>query len=450
MNITLPVAWLVSMVAAWSASAADPQLAHSFATETKLKGGFTHAGGLLYAAAEKGGDHGFGYIAAFDPSDGSLTPVHHFPKDTKVKGGFTRVGEWLFFMTEKGGPTTGFSFIGRFEPSIRVVTVVREFETDVKAKSGFAEASGLLWFATEKGGSGNGSIEKVALDTGTLTSVAPLSLELGIKVESLAASADGRTVFAGAREGGDSAELSGKGAGSLLAIDVVTGQIRKLVAFQAARHGTKLRGMTLAGEALWFIQEEGGDLQLNQAKGGGTVGKYNLQTGELTTVHVFDGGTTGLKPKAFAMAVSDFYFVTEGGGTAGLGVFCVLKGGGNPVVLAELDAATSTKPDQVMSMVGNRLYFATELGGANFLGGIVAFDLPSAPTSPTLSIASIADGKLRVHVQGTSEAPSLESSSGPSGPWEPIRATLSSDSGGWSVELEPTHPVRFLRAAAAR
>lgn len=233
----------------WSASASGPNLVHSFATETKLKGGFTPAGGLLYSAAEKGGEHGFGYIAAFDPSDGSLTPVHHFPRNTKVKGGFTLVGESLYFMTEKGGPTTGFSFIGRFAPSTRTLTLVRELSTDVKAKSGFAEAAGLLWFATEKGGSGNGSIESIASDTGMITSVTALSFELGFKVESLAASADGRTVFAGAREGGDVGELSGKGAGSLLAIDAASGQIRKLVAFQAGRHGAKLQGI----DARWRV-----------------------------------------------------------------------------------------------------------------------------------------------------------------------------------------------------
>jgi hypothetical protein len=92
--------------------------------------------------------------------------------------------------------------------------VIHEFEMDVKAKSGFVEAGGLLWFATEKGGSGNGSIETVAPNTGSVTSVAPLSLQLGIKVESLVASADGRLIYAGAREGGDAAELSGKGAGA--------------------------------------------------------------------------------------------------------------------------------------------------------------------------------------------------------------------------------------------
>lgn len=450
MNRTTPVGLLVSIVAAWSASASGPNLVHSFATETKLKGGFTPAGGLLYSAAEKGGDHGFGYIAAFDPSDGSLTPVYHFPKDTKVKGGFTRVGESLYFMTEKGGPTTGFSFIGRLAPSTRTLTVVREFETDVKAKSGFAEAGGLLWFATEKGGFGNGSIEKVTPDTGIITSVVPLSLEFGIKVESLAATADGRTVFAGAREGGDVGELSGKGAGSLLAIDTASGQIRKLVAFQAARHGAKLRGLTLVGEALWFIQEEGGDLQLNQGKGGGAVGRYHLTTGELTNVHVFDGGATGFKPKGFANAGGDFYFVTEGGGGGGLGVFGVLRGGGKPEVIGELDAATSTKPDNVMSLVGGRLYFATELGGANFLGGIVAYDVPTEQMPPALSISRAAEGKFVVRVEGGTTAPALESSSRPEGPWLPVGAALSPDSGNWVLELEANQAAHFLRAAAAR
>jgi hypothetical protein len=123
------------------------------------------------------------------------------------------------------GSTTGFSFIERFEPSTRTVAVVHEFDTDGKAKSGFVEANGLLWFATEKRGSGNGSIETVAPNTGSVRSVAPLSFELGIKVESLVASADGRIVYAVARKGGDAAELSRKGARSLLAIDVAKVQL---------------------------------------------------------------------------------------------------------------------------------------------------------------------------------------------------------------------------------
>lgn len=437
------------MLAGWNVGAAGLMTVHSFATETKLKGGFTAAGGFVYAAAEKGGDHGFGYIAVFDPASGILTPVHHFPKDSKVKGGFTRVDESLYFMTEKGGPTTGFSFIGRFDPSTQTVTVIHEFEMDVKAKSGFVEAGGLLWFATEKGGSGNGSIETVAPNTGSVTSVAPLSLQLGIKVESLVASADGRLIYAGAREGGDAAELSGKGAGSLLAIDVAHGQIQTLVSFQSARHGAKLRGLTLSGDALWFIQEEGGDLQLNQGKGGGTVGKFSLTTGELTTVHVFDGGSTGLKPKGFAKAGSDFYFVTEGGGTGGLGVLGVMKGGGRPEILGELDATTSTKPDHVMSVVGDRLYFATELGGANYLGGIVAYDVPIEQIVPTLSIARTVEGKLRVHVEAGTIALSLESAERPRGPWQAIRVAPTSGSSGWDFEIEPTQVVQFLRAATA-
>jgi hypothetical protein len=102
-----------------------------------------------------------------------------------------------------------------------------------------------------------------------------------------------------------------------------------------------------------------------------------------------------------------------------------------------------------MSVVGDRLYFATELGGANYLGGIVAYDVPSEQIVPTLSIARTVEGKLRVHVEGGTIAPSLESAEGPRGPWQAIRVTPTSGSSGWDFEIEPTQVVEFLRAAAA-
>lgn len=452
MNTRMLAGLVAGAITSWNLGAAPLTAVHSFPTETKLKGGFTPSEGRLYAAAEKGGDHGFGYIASFDPADGTLTPVYHFPADSKVKGGFIDVGGSLYFMTEKGGPTHGFGYIGRFVPSTAAVTVAHEFESDVKAKSGFVEAGGALWFATEKGGSGNGFIGRFVPDAGAVTSVAPLSPDLGIKVEALAASADGRTVYAGAREGGDVSELSGKGAGSLIAVDVASGDVRRLVTFQAATHGAKLRGLTVFGDGLWFIQEEGGNLEVNQGKGGGVVARYDLGTGDFTTVHVFDNGPTGFKPKGFARAGGDFYFVTESGGTGGLGVFGVLRGGAEAEVIGELDATTSAKPDHAMSVVGNRVYFATELGGAHFLGGIVAYDIPAAEGQPSLSIERLAGGRVRVRVQGqeSATAPILESAADPEGPWQVLETPLVAAPDGWTVELEASDATRILRAGAGR
>jgi hypothetical protein len=439
-------------ITSWNLGAAPLTAVHSFSTETKLKGGFTPSGDRLYAAAEKGGDHGFGYIASFDPADGTLTPVYHFPADSKVKGGFIDVGGSLYFMTEKGGPTHGFGYIGRFIPSTAEVALAHEFESDVKAKSGFVEVGGALWFATEKGGAGNGFIGRFDREARTVTAVAPLNQVLGIKVESLAISADGLTVYAGAREGGEVAELSGKGAGSLLAVDVASGEVRQLLAFQAARHGAKLRGLTVSGDALWFIQEEGGNLGVNQGKGGGVVARYDPGTGTFTTVHVFDGGPTGFKPKGFAGAGGDFYFVTESGGTGGLGVFGVLRGGTEAEVIGELDATTSAKPDHVMSVVGGRIYFATELGGANYLGGIVAYAIPSGGAQPSLAIERIAGGRVRVQVRAEAgeNPPVLESAAGPEGPWQVLQTPLVAAPDGWTVELEASEATRVLRAAAGR
>lgn len=389
----LSLASLLIVLAGSVSALAQLEPVLSFIEETKLKGGFTSLNGRLYCATEKGGASNFGYLAEFDPATATLTPLVPFAKDCKVKGGLTAVGDQLYFMTEKGGPTGNFSFLARYRPGETAWTVVHEYGSDAKAKSGFVRVgAGELWFATEKGGAGSGSIEKLNLASGTVTTVASLTLADGIKVENLAVSADGQSVFAGAREGGDLAELAGKGAGSLFRVDVATGLLSKLVAFRNADHGAKLRGLTERAGLLWFCLEEGGDLTLNSGKGGGSLMRFDPATGTLTLVHVFDGAGTGVKPKGIVWLDDDLYFVTESGGAGNLGTFGRLRGSTVLEKLADLDATTSTKPDFALSAVGRRLYFTTELGGSGFLGAIVAYTAPGNAAPPRLTIAAHPQG----------------------------------------------------------
>ncbi|MBN8498898.1 cadherin-like domain-containing protein, partial [Accumulibacter sp.] len=251
-------------------------------------------------------------------------------------------------------------------------------------KSGFLAVGEDLWFATEKGGSGNGSIEKLSLPGGTVTWVADLEVATGIKVESFAHDGAGHLYFA-PREGGDLAEVGGKGAGTVRRLDLSSRGITTVVTLKNAEHGSKVRNLLFWQGQLWWVCEEGGDLSLEGGKGGGTLMSCDPATGGVQRRHLFDG-TTGLKPKGLALAGGDLYFTTEKGGAENLGVFGVARGGTNVSVLQDLGGPTGAKPDHQLSVLGNRLLFATENGGSGFLGTILSYTLPSAPEILTLEV----------------------------------------------------------------
>jgi len=388
---------LLAGALALSSQAGELERLYSFTQETKLKGGFREWNGQWYFTAEKGGDHGYGFIGRFDPVASTLTPILSFARDAKPKGGLVRWGEFLYLQGEKGSTRTGFGWIGRFDPATGQFTELAAYDADLKPKSGLVPAGGFLWLATEKGGSGSGSLDRFEPSTGELTSRVNLSFETGIKVESFAVSSDGATLYAAAREGGDAGQLAGKGAGTLLRLHTATGELTRLVVFQAAEHGAKPRGLTLHNDRLWVVMEEGGDLSLNSGKGGGTITYYDLSTGTLSRAHVFDGTPTGQKPKGLARVGDDFYFVTEAGGSSGYGVLGVLRQGTTVEALADLTAETGAKPDFFLTVLNNRIVFTTELGGAGSLGSILAWSFTSPPAAlPMLLVTRTENGALRL------------------------------------------------------
>lgn len=438
---------LAALALALPLKAGGLEVLHSFTQETKLKGGFTEWNGRWYFTAEKGGERGYGYIGRFDPATGALEPLHSFATDAKPKGGLVQVGDAFYLQGEKGAAATGLGWIGRFDPATGEFTELAAYSADVKPKSGLVAAAGALWLTTEKGGAGSGSLDRFDPVTGELTTAVNLTFELGLKVESFAVSANGRTLYAGAREGGDAAEVGGKGAGTLLQLDTQSGEVNRLVAFKAAEHGAKLRGLTLHDHRLWFVMEEGGDLTLNSGKGGGTIACYDLDQGTLTRVHVFDGSTTGQKPKGLVRVGEDFYYVTEAGGAGGLGVFGVLRRGSTVEPLAELTAATGAKPDFILSVLGNRVVFTTELGGAGYLGNILAWPFAAQPATPaTLQIARSADGRLRLIWSDPERAFVLQTTSALGlGVWQDWLGSPEVSGGQVAVELSPEAPTAFFR-----
>ncbi len=442
MNLKMLLPCAVLGLVPATARAQQFELLAGFTAETKIKGGFLEHAGRLYFAAEKGGDYGLGYLGWFDPATGSLTPVYSFATDAKPKGGLVRWGGDWYLQGEKGSPTTGFGWIARFDPEAGTLTELYAFEGDVKPKSGLVAVGDGLWLATEKGGAGTGSLDRFNPQTWTVDLSVPLSFEFGTKIESFAADTAAGVLYAGAREGGDASQVGGKGAGTLLRVDPLTGAVTRLVAFHAEAHGAKLRGLTLHADRLWFVMEEGGNLALNSGKGGGTLVSYDLAGGTLTRHHVFDGAVTGFKPRALREVDGAFYVTTESGGTGGLGVFGVWREG-RLEPLTEFSAELGAKPDFTLTAWNRRLLVVTELGGPGYLGSILAWSLGDAAPAerPTLQIVRQAD---RVRVQwpaGNGEFQLVVSATLEPASWQPIEVPVATE-GPWHVVELPAGASR--------
>lgn len=446
---------LLPCAAVWSlayvpAQAQTFELLAGFTAETKIKGGFLEHEGHLYFAAEKGGDHGLGFIGRFDPAEGRLTPVYSFATEAKPKGGLVRWGTSLYLQGEKGSPTTGFGWIARFDAAPGTWTELHAYEADVKPKSGLVALGEGLWLATEKGGTGAGSLERFNPRTQSIDLSLPLTFELGTKIEALAPDAAAGILYAGAREGGDATQVGGKGAGTLLRVDPTTGTLTRLVAFHAETHGAKLRGLTLYAGRLWFVMEEGGNLALNSGKGGGTLVSYDLADGTLTTHHVFDGAVTGFKPRALRAVGADLYVATESGGTGGLGVFGAWRQG-RLQPLAEFSAELGAKPDFTLTVWNHRLLVVTESGGPGFLGSILAWPLEGSEPAeaPALQIVRQA-GRVRLQWPASAgEFVLLASSTLAPAAWQPLEAPVAAEGTWHVVELPADAPQHFYRLRAA-
>jgi len=412
----------------------------SFVEETKIKGGFTEVNGQLYFACEKGGSNNFGYLGRFNPADGTLAPLWHFTTDAKPKGGLARLGKHLYFLAEKGSATTTWGWIGKFDPATGAVAEEFAYAADVKPKSGFAALGNSLYYATERGGAANqGMVEKFTPGVGVST-LASLTLGDGVKIESWARDAAANLIYFGAREGGDPAQLAGKGAGTIGRINAATGAVAKLADLHGETHGAKLRGLTFHAGKLWFALEEGGDLAHEAGKGGGALASCDPATGQITRHHVFDGAT-GLKPRALVAAGEDLYFATEKGGLGGLGVFGALRGGARLEVVGEFDATIGAKPDFAMTVVGNRVYFTPELGAGGFLGGISAYEF----AAPALAV-SRAGMKLRVAWPASAGGCVLQMSIAlGSAAWQPVAAAPTFDGALQFIEIELSSPSGYFR-----
>lgn len=416
------------------ALAGGPTNFFSFTEETKIKGSFVPQDGELYFNSEKGGTNAYGYIGKFCPANRQITVLYEFPSLTKAKG-LAAVGDELWFVTETNG-TSKFGYVGCYDPADNAVEELCAFPEHTLAKSApFVLGTNGFFFFTEAGGAaGLGALRRYSREEGLVT-VASFSSATGIKPEAVPVFSDGVLYFGG-REGGDLAQQSGKGAGTLGTIDLATGAIAKLVDLNATNHGSRIKALLPFNGRIYYTTDEGGDLTLNGGKGNGAVGVFDPATLGLAKLFTCNGTTTGTKPKGLVAVEDRVYFNCGEGAANGCGAFYVVTGETNVARIAVNDVPFGNKSDR-LTLYGNRLYCATEQGCGNWLGGISAFEVDIAPRE--LAIAA-ENGQLHFAWDALANDHVLESCTVLGGEWQPIAGP-----GRTNASLESAGRTAFFR-----
>ncbi|MBP7828402.1 MAG: hypothetical protein KA248_00650 [Kiritimatiellae bacterium] len=432
MKKTAGVLLLLGALAA-TARAEGPTNLFSFPEETKIKGPFAPVDGQLYFTCEKGGAYAYGYVGQFDPAGRTVTAWHKFDVETKAKGA-CRMSNSLWFVTEKGG-AANLGYIGRFDLAAHTVERLCEFTNATSAKSApFLLGDGFYFFAEAGGASNQGALMRYSLEGG-LATVVSFHAALGIKPEARPVWFDGRLYF-GTREGGDTTQQTGKGAGSIGLLDLAAGTATNLVNLNASNHGARIKALLPFGGRLYYTTDEGGDLTLNGGKGSGAAGFFDPASRTLTRLFVCNGATTGIKPKGMVAVRDRVYFNCGEGGPNGCGAWYGITDGTNVFPAATNDIPFGNKAD-LLTPYGRRIYCATEQGCSNWLGGISAyeFEVEEAELAARLQNGQIALGwdiLANDHV--------LEFSPSLTGKW-----TVVAGRDGTNAVLPYTEPMGFFR-----
>ena len=275
------------------------------------------------------------------------------------------------------------------------------------------DSQGNLWGVTGAGGtSGNGTLFEFSPATQELTNLVSFpGGGLGAPAGPVAFDSQGNVygVDAGGSDGiGAIWEYSAQGV------------LTTLFSFTGLNGNAPNGGVTLDGKGnIYGTTYEGGAGDVPPASGYGTIWKYSLQAGELTTLYSFtESGTTGQLPLGGGVtrdANGNLYGTTTYGGTYGDGVVWEYSSAGVLSDLVTFNGPNGQNPEStlVFDSLGN-LWGTTNQGGASGYGTV--FELTpntGAGCGPTLSSltlnpTSIPDG-------GTSTGTVTLSGEAPSG-----------------------------------
>jgi uncharacterized repeat protein (TIGR03803 family) len=181
------------------------------------------------------------------------------------------------------------------------------------------------------------------------------------------------------------------------------GNLTTLVSFDGTTNGANpLSTLTLGNDGNFYgTTYQGGDLNLNDKRGFGTIFKVTTN-GQLTTL-VYFNGANGARAITAPMLGPDgnFYGLTECGGNTnlnygyGYGTVYQLTTNGQLTTLVSFNGTNGASPTGLALGKDGNFYGTTRAGGSGNFG--TAFRLlisPIPPTGPTLTLQFLADYPL--------------------------------------------------------
>jgi uncharacterized repeat protein (TIGR03803 family) len=332
--------------------------------------GTTSGGGTV-----SGGGSGFGTIWKYTPSTGLTTLFTFSGSSTSSNNGYNSQSPLVIdaqgnlYGATYGGGNTGLGNLFELSASGQFTQLHQFSGPDGLNPIGslVLDSQGNLWGATIQGGptfnnnSGYGTIFKYS--GGTLTNPASFNITDGEYAESGIAT-DG-TNFYGTTNQGDA-----NGLGTLFQYNPTTGQLTTLINFNGSGNGSNPQG--------GLIYDGKGNLYGTTTGGGsgssGTVWKYSISTGQLTTLVNFDGNTVPADGSYPIGAVTldgngNIFGSTYFGGTFGDGIVYEYSSAGVLSTLATFSGANGQAPKGGLAFDGSgNLWGVTNSGGSSGYG----------------------------------------------------------------------------------
>jgi uncharacterized repeat protein (TIGR03803 family) len=283
-----------------------------------------------------------------------------------------------------------------------------------------------LWGTTWQGGLGwNPTLGNFGLGTifeyssgGTLTNPLLFSTTNGGGNAAAGLTADGQGNYYGTTyEGGTN------GFGTLFQYDSATNQLTTLVNFTRTNGSLPAATVTLDGQGnVYGTTYQGGSHSSASNYCCGTVWKYSLSTGALTTKVSFDGDTVpadGMFPQGGVTLDSNgnLYGSTVGGGTFGDGIVYEYSSGDVLSTLVTFSGPNGWSPEGnlVFDSAGN-LYGTTNQGGSSGYGTVFKLTPNTGGgTCSGLTLSSLTLNPTTVQDGGTSQGTVTLSAAAPSG-----------------------------------
>jgi uncharacterized repeat protein (TIGR03803 family) len=310
-----------------SAALAAPKLKTLYSFKGLADGGvpvagLTWQGGTLYGTAEAGGaidtqncPDGCGVVFKVDPRTGAEAAVYAFQGGSDGEApvaGLIHENGLFYGTTSDGGPPGCFGQLGcgtvfSVNPKTGAESVLHAFTEDGTDGeipfAGLTYLNGNLYGTTVEGGVGDGNVFAINAKTGAETEL--LDFEGGAYGEFPEA---GLTLV-GANLFGTTAGQA-QNYGNVFEIDTVTGGETILHGFSGTDGAYPLAGLIYYNGLLYGTTSGGGG-----GHGAGEVFSINPQSGGVTVLYAFQGGTDGSSPQAGLVEVNGMlYGTTKYGG----------------------------------------------------------------------------------------------------------------------------------------